>query len=266
MAVHFCGKRSVSTDSSSSSSSGSTIKKSKRQVSVATFEKWQRQFDGDYQTLLWLRCTKDGTHKSLVSTLWCDVCRQYEAKITGMRNFSDAWITGSTNHKSSNIVDHAKSEQHVSSMACMRTARAKANNERIESYAPIARYLMTMNEGDKAKMKHKFEISYVLAREGIAFHKYPAFHCLAERQGVQLGSTYKGSDSAKLFTYYIAEAQRSDFLQAFSQVNFFSFLMDGSTDAGNKEQEMIFVLHCTRDDKAKQITSHTRYLAVFNSS
>ena len=41
----------------------------------------------------------------LVSTLWCDIRRQYEAKITGMRQVSAARISGSTNHKSSNIVD-----------------------------------------------------------------------------------------------------------------------------------------------------------------
>ena len=71
-------------------------------------------------------------------------------------------------------MDHAKSEQHVASMAHMRAARAKANNEPIESYAPIARYLMTMDEEEKLRMMHKFEICYVLAREGVAFHKYPA--------------------------------------------------------------------------------------------
>ena len=104
----------------------------------------------------------------------------------------------------------------------------------------------------------------VLAREGVAFHKYPASHCLAERQGVRLGSSYKRSESAKQFTYYIAEAQRSMFLQSLLQVNFFSFLMDGSTDAGNIEQEMIFVIYCKRDDKAKMMRSHTRYLALLN--
>ena len=263
MAGRFSGKR-VSTCSSSDSSSSTVSKRNKRQVSVATFEKWQRQYDSDYQSVLWLRCTKDDDDKSLVSTLWCDVCRQYKARITGMRNFSASWIAGSTNHRSSSIVDHAKSEQHVASMAHMRTARAKANNEQIESYAPIARYLMTMDEEEKLRMMHKFEICYVLTREGVAFHKYPAFHCLAERQGVRLGSSYKRSDCAKQFTYYIAEAQRSVFLQSLSQVNFFSFLMDGSTDAGNIEQEMIFVLHCKRDDKAKMMRSHTRYFAILN--
>ena len=79
-----------------------------------------------------------------------------------------------------------------------------------------------------------------------------------------MGSSYKRSESAKQFTYYIAEAQRSMFLQSLSQVNFFSFLIDGSTDAGNIEQEMIFVLYCKRDDKAKIMRSHTRYLALLS--
>lgn len=82
--------------------------------------------------------------------------RRYETRITGMRNFSASWITGSTNHRTSSIVDHAKSEQHVASMAHMRATRAKANNESIERYVPIARYLMTMDEEEKLRMMHKF--------------------------------------------------------------------------------------------------------------
>ena len=68
------------------------------------------------------------------------------------------WITGSTNHKTSNILDHARSEQHKASMACMRTAHAKARNEPVDSYAPIACMLLTMDEEEKTKMKHKFEV------------------------------------------------------------------------------------------------------------
>ena len=86
----------------------------------------------------------------------------------------------------------------------------------------------------------KIEICYVLAREGLAFLKYPAFHALAEWQGVELGSSYKTADNAKLFIHFIAESQRQQFLQSLSisSTPFFSFLLDGSTDAGNVEQEL----------------------------
>ena len=68
------------------------------------------------------------------------------------------WITGSTNHKTINILDHTRSEQHMASMACMRTAHAKARNEPVESYARIACVLLTMDEEKETKMKCKFEI------------------------------------------------------------------------------------------------------------
>jgi len=45
------------------------------------------------------------------------VCKQYESQIDSLKNFSRAWIEGSTNHKTSNIVDHATSEQHKAAMA-----------------------------------------------------------------------------------------------------------------------------------------------------
>ena len=215
-------------------------------------------------SLLWLRCDKDEANRSLVATLYCKVCRQFEDRIRGMRNFSSAWVTGTTNHRTSNVLDHAKSDQHIASMSRLREERAKAQNAPISSYAPIVRSLMVMIESEKERMKRKFEICYVLAREGLAFLKYPAFHVLAERQGVELGSSYKTADSAKLFIHLIAESQRQQFLQSLSisSTPFFSFLLDGSTDAGNVEQELVFVLFCYIDDNTKEIRSCTRYLAV----
>ena len=114
----------------------------------------------------------------------------------------------------------------------------------------------------KEKMKRKFEICYVLAREGIAFLKYLTFHALAESQGVNIGSSYQGADCAKTFTHFIAESQRQAFLPVMSTTKIFSFLMDGSTDAGNTEVELVLVLYCTKDDVAREIRSCTRYLAV----
>ena len=146
-------KKSSASTSDSGNSSGPAAKKSRRQVNVSTFEKWQRQLDKDYRSLSWLQCTKDSTDRSMVSTLFCEVCRQYERKIECMRNYSAAWVKGSLNHQTSNILDHAKSEQHTASMAYLRTATAKASNLSIQSYAPIAHFLLTM---DCAKLFVRF--------------------------------------------------------------------------------------------------------------
>ena len=206
---------------------GKNSSASKRQETVTTCEKWQREFDRDYQTLLWLRYDLDTANRLLVDTLWCEVCRTYQARIRYKRYFSAVWVTGSTNHKSSIIADHSKSEQHITCMAYMRADSAKARNEPVESYAPIARSLLRTEDSEKEKMKRKFEISYVLAREGVAFLKYPAFHALAESQGVDIGSSYRSPECAKTFTHFIAESQRQSFLHSLSTTKFFSFLMVG---------------------------------------
>ena len=59
-----------------------------------------------------LRAEMDNQGKSLVSTLWCVVCRQYETRICGPKNFSRARTNSSSNHITSNVTDHANNEPH----------------------------------------------------------------------------------------------------------------------------------------------------------
>ena len=107
-------KRSI--DCLASSSSDGQPKQAKRQVSVATSQKWQSQQEKEHKALSWLRCDKQQKH---VERLWCEICRRLEDKICGVKNFSAAWIAGYTNQKLSNVLDHAQSEQHKPSMSLL---------------------------------------------------------------------------------------------------------------------------------------------------
>ena len=100
--------------------STSTTGSKKRKVTVTTFNKWKTQFERDHSTLSWLRCDVCKDDKTVVEVLWCEACRKYEDRITSMKNFSKAWISGSSNQKTSNIVDHATSEQHRAAMIRVR--------------------------------------------------------------------------------------------------------------------------------------------------
>ena len=88
----------------------------------------------------------------------------HEGKIIGMKNFSWAWITGSSNHKNGNIVDHAASEQHHTSMAIACTQAARVSQVLLASYSPIARGLLAMEESVEACIKRKFDTCYVMAK------------------------------------------------------------------------------------------------------
>ena len=246
----------------SSSSVTTSSKKPKRQVTVTTFNKWKAQFEREHQTLSWLCCDVDDNDKTQVAVLWCQACRTHERSITGMKNLSRAWIVGSSNQKTSNIIDHATSEQHRSAMARACVEAAKAANLPITSYSPIARSLLVLDDATRERMRKKFDICYLIAKEGMPFRKYPALHALEERHGVDLGFSYKTQDSAKKFTHYIAESQRQSFLHDFSTNSFYSFLMDGSTDSGNVEDELVLVQYCTQDHSAHEIRSCARYLSL----
>ena len=147
---------------------GSSSKKAKRQVSKTTFDKWKRVYEWDYRAMSWLRCSMNSTDKTLMSTLWCAVCKQYESRLESLKNFSRAWIDGSTNQKTSNIIDHASSNQHKTAMARLREERARSAKLPVAAYAPIAHSLQsTLEPAVKDKLKKKFDITYVLAKENL---------------------------------------------------------------------------------------------------
>ena len=50
---------------------------------------------------------------------------------------------------------------------------------------------MNMDATSRKQKKHKFDISYVMAKEGIAFAKYMALYNLETQHNVNLGMAYK---------------------------------------------------------------------------
>ena len=70
-----------------------------------------------------------------------------------MRNFSRVWVSRSTYHKTSKIVDHATSEQHTASMARQRATSAKAQGKPVD-----ARSLLVMDGRERRRMKQRFAI------------------------------------------------------------------------------------------------------------
>ena len=143
--------------STAASTSQDSAKKAKRQVSVLTYKKWQTNYNQEYQTLSWLRCDVNEHDKSLVGLLWCAVCRWFEERIRGVKNFSNVWITRSSNHKCSNVLDLAHSDQHKAVMTRLRIEQSRAP---ASTYAPITRSLLTMDKTVQEKMK-KFDICLV---------------------------------------------------------------------------------------------------------
>ena len=76
------------------------------------------------------------------------------------RNFSDRWIVGADSVRTSNIRDHAHSDQHDHAMSLLKQESAKAEGKSCYSYAPIAMALSTLPDGEKERL---WNIAYFIA-------------------------------------------------------------------------------------------------------
>ena len=164
----------------------------------------------------------------------CEVCTKYRSHLESMKNFSKTWVTGSTNLKVSNVIEHATSEVHKAAMTRMHSESAKARGESVVLQTPIGRSLCTLDDATRLQVARRFDVAYVMAKESVPFAKYPSIVELEQRHGVDLGHAYNTQESAKIFTAYIARSQKHAFLsKLFSESHFYSWLMDGTTDASN---------------------------------
>ena len=89
------------------------------------------------------------------------------------------------------MLDHVGSNQHKAAMPHLHTAQVRARNEPVTSYAPIARSLLMLEESERGRMRCKFDLCYLMAKEGIMFEKYAPLYELEVRHDVDLGHTYK---------------------------------------------------------------------------
>ena len=95
------------------------------------------------------------------------------------------------------------------------------------------------------------------------FKKYPKLCELESRHGVDIGTTYTNEVAGRSFVHYIAEAERSVVVDAISKADFFSLLLDGSTDKSNHDNEVVLVAWCDIDGKDQQIHTRMSFLRLY---
>ena len=65
---------------------------------IKTIQSWKTE-------LSWLNVESTG--------MSCKLCYKWKDKLLGVKNYSDAFIIGSSNYRRSNISDNSKSAQHL---------------------------------------------------------------------------------------------------------------------------------------------------------
>ena len=92
----------------------------KRGVLKSTVDKWVLKNDKALCTSTWLKCEVDSENRSRIVTLKCSMCYQFRDKLVGMRNYSAAYVEGSSNLRTFSFKDHVASDMHSRAMLLLK--------------------------------------------------------------------------------------------------------------------------------------------------
>ena len=92
----------------------------KRNLTKSTVNKWIADNDKVLSTRTWFKYDVDTAARGRVVALKCSVCCQFRDKLIGMRNYSAAYIEGSTNLRTSSFKNHATNEMHSRAMLLLK--------------------------------------------------------------------------------------------------------------------------------------------------
>ena len=186
-----------------------------------------------------------------VNGMKCKVCKKWEAKISSVKNLSDAFLKGSTNYRKSNVSDHAKSTQNVKS--CDLAEKQKCENEgrayqkkvslTVPVDSPIYHGLKKMSDSERTGMKVPFEAAYLNAKKGRPLSDFEDWIEWAEMQGLKLTVPYKNRTQCTEFVKYINNVLFDEHVRKkLLNVNFVAIFCDGSTDTAVIEKECIYIM------------------------
>ena len=197
------------------------------------------------------------SYRQHVCALRCTVCMKFTDSIRSCRNFNSAFIDGSTNFRVSSFKEHAKTDIHARAMMLL---KKKRKHLMLRSTLPLLEHSVQWIA--MLKGKGKFDVAYMLAKEGIAFSKMKPVCQLMERHKVYLGMGYKNNMASSTFVDYIARDLRDELSQGIHKSKFFSIQMDGSTDSANVEEKLFLALYFDPYSSDGSVHLRSRFLCI----
>ena len=180
-----------------------------------------------------------------------------------MENFKPEFVTGTSNYRVSNAQQHAKGKPHRYAFAkYMQSIGENYIERRKEGQDSILKGLRAMEEKDREETRKKFDTAYFIAKEELPLAKFDRILDLEERHNVAIGNAYRNSNQCGTFVDYIADEMAEDTRCNLDEVNFFSTLFDGATDASIIEKETLFTQYLDVKSKPDEVEVITEFLGL----
>ena len=223
---------------------------SKRTLQPATAEKWKTTSLAKYDAENWL-IVNINTDTKLVESLKCAVCTKFEGKISSVKGFNYQWSRDeSTRLQHAAALEHVNGDPHKLAYDLFLKNKGLTTRERGDiikqtldkSQTAIAQGFAVSESKNFETSKKKFETAFFVVKEEIPIAKYKQILSLEEKHGVVIGAAYRNDTSAGIIIDYIADSLKVKLKKELEQINFYSILTDGSTDASTSEKEAMFVV------------------------
>ena len=226
----------VDTSGCSSSSrpsveSSKSKKTSKSHVQLKTVQKWAAEENMKPWLKYDMETVADGV-SVVVKTIWCSYCRKH-SKSRDSSNF----VKGTANVKREAVIKHLKSNKHRQSESAWHVAKKLERNER----TPILDGIVKMEQATEQRMVKLFRTAYYLAVCEKPMSDFAGLVRLQNANGGDLGNSYMNDKAAHAFISHIAGVYFDELKADLEAADFFSVMIDGSTDRADIERELIFI-------------------------
>ena len=186
-----------------------------------------------------------------------------------MKGFQKSWITGCRNYKLSAPREHCDGLPHRTALSYyFKEKNREYVEEREAKQLPLSASFLAGDQRTTEQVKKKFEVAYFVAKEEMAFKKYPSILKLEEMHGVDIGNAYRNDISCGDFVDYVGKGMRNSLSQKLKNANFFSIFFDGATDNSTKDQECFYVLlfdpNSTEKGKCDKVEVSLNFLGLRN--
>ena len=143
-------------------------------------------------------------------------------------------------------IEHAEGEPHEKAYDLHLKEQGLSICQRSEVSNPnsggVLHGLDVMKQKDFEKTKNKFETMYFVVKEELPIIKFSKVLELEERHGVELRNAYRNSMPGSIMIDFIGKCLLNDLKKTLEQSEFFSILIDGSTDVSIIEKEALFAI------------------------
>jgi hypothetical protein len=173
----------------------------------------------------------DDTSNDDEKIVYCKLCRSKPQDADKKSPF----FKGAVISKTSAFQDHQNSQKHSKLATAEKVKLAKPGSSQAEKACAM------LDKQKKDRVLRLLNTAHAVVMHNRPFTDFPWMIELQDKNGLDMGATYRNDMECKYFTKYIAEAAQQEVIAWLNDAHFYSVMMDGSTNTAIREIELLYI-------------------------